>query len=182
MDKRKIKRFFIKLKRKIRGGIYTQDELRAFGVKIGKNGDVLAKIDVNHGYLVSIGDNPRISTCLILTHDGSTKMDLGYSRIGRVTIGDDVFIGANAIILPGVTIGNRVMIGAGAVVSKDIPDNSVVVGNPARVVSTTDAYLEKNRAMMKEVLIWDTHYTKKTPEEEAEILEALKTHRIGFDN
>ena len=54
-----------------------------------------------------------------------------------------MYIGNNVIILPGVTIGNNVVIGAGAVVSKDIPDNSVEVGVPARVIKTTDEYLEK---------------------------------------
>lgn len=60
-----------------------------------------------------------------------------------IVVGNDVYIGNNVIILPGVTIGNNVVIGAGAVVSKDIPDNSVAVGVPARVIKTTDEYLEK---------------------------------------
>lgn len=58
-------------------------------------------------------------------------------------IGNDVYIGNNVIILPGVTIGNNVIIGAGAVVTKTIPDNSVAVGVPARVIKTADEYLEK---------------------------------------
>ena len=51
-----------------------------------------------------------------------------------VTIGDDCWIGGNAVICPGVTIGNRCVIGAGAVVTKDIPDDALAVGNPARVI------------------------------------------------
>jgi maltose O-acetyltransferase len=51
-----------------------------------------------------------------------------------VTIGDDCWIGGGAIICPGVTIGNRCVIGAGSVVTKDIPDDSLAVGNPARVI------------------------------------------------
>ncbi len=58
-------------------------------------------------------------------------------------IGNNVYIGNNVIILPGVTIGNNVIIGAGAVVTKNIPDNSVAVGVPARVIKTADEYLEK---------------------------------------
>ena len=53
-----------------------------------------------------------------------------------VTIGDDVWIGTNAVILPGVTIGSHVVIAAGAVVTKDIPDHSLAMGVPARVVKT----------------------------------------------
>ena len=52
----------------------------------------------------------------------------------QVTIGDDVWIGTRAIILPGVTIGNGVIIGAGAVVTKDVPDYAIVGGVPARVI------------------------------------------------
>ncbi len=51
-----------------------------------------------------------------------------------VTIGDNCWIGGGATILPGVTIGNNVTIGAGSVVTRDIPDNTVAVGNPARVI------------------------------------------------
>ena len=60
-----------------------------------------------------------------------------------IKIGNNVYIGNNVIILPGVTIGNNVVIGAGAVVSKNIPDNSVAVGIPARVIKTADEYFEK---------------------------------------
>ena len=54
----------------------------------------------------------------------------------RVVIGKDVWIGANAIILPGVTIGDGCVIGAGSVVTTDLPPHCVVVGNPARVIKT----------------------------------------------
>ena len=52
--------------------------------------------------------------------------------------------------MPNVTIGNRVIVGAGSVVTKDIPSNSVAVGNPARVKCTLDEYLERNRIFMKQ--------------------------------
>jgi maltose O-acetyltransferase len=51
-----------------------------------------------------------------------------------ITIGDDCWIGGNTIICPGITIGNRCVIGAGSVVTKNIPDNSLAVGNPAKVI------------------------------------------------
>ena len=60
-----------------------------------------------------------------------------------ISVGDNVYIGNNVILLPGVTVGNNVIIGAGAVVSRDIPDNSVAVGVPARVIKTADEYFEK---------------------------------------
>ena len=60
----------------------------------------------------------------------------------EIRIGDDVWIGGNVTILPGVTIGNNAVIGAGAVVTKDIPDNSLAIGVPARVVRKLENDLE----------------------------------------
>jgi acetyltransferase-like isoleucine patch superfamily enzyme len=60
-----------------------------------------------------------------------------------ISLGDDVYVGNNVLILPGVTIGNNVIIGSGAIVSNDIPDNSVAVGVPARVIKTADDYFKK---------------------------------------
>lgn len=123
------------------------------GLKVGKNfcrmGGVI--IDPSHCFQIEIGDNvtlaPRVH---ILAHDTSTYMHLGYTRSANVRIGNQVFIGASTIVLPGVSIGDRVIIGAGSVVTKDIPSNSVAVGNPARVICSIDAYLEKERAKMNE--------------------------------
>ena len=61
----------------------------------------------------------------VLAHDASTQIPLGVSKVGRVTIGNEVFVGRGTIILPNVTIGDRVVIGAGSVVTKDIPSGSV---------------------------------------------------------
>ena len=106
-------------------------------------------IDPSHCYHITIGDNvtlaPRVH---ILAHDSSTAMFLGKTRAANVTIGNDVFVGAGTIILPGVHIGNRVIIGAGSVVTKDIPDNSVAVGNPCKVVCDVDSYIQKEATKM----------------------------------
>lgn len=74
----------------------------------------------------SIGKNFRCIHCTTL----------GAGKNGIPTIGDNVSLGANVVIIGDVRIGNNVIIGAGSVVVKDIPDNSVVVGNPARVIKT----------------------------------------------
>ena len=63
-----------------------------------------------------------------------------------IVLGNDVYIGNNVILMPGVKVGSNVVIGAGAVVTRDIPDNSVAVGVPARVIKTADEYLEKLKA------------------------------------
>lgn len=54
--------------------------------------------------------------------------------VGKITIGDNVWIGGSCVVLPGVTIGSNCVIGAGSVVTKDIPDNSIAAGNPCRVL------------------------------------------------
>jgi len=111
--------------------------LRSAGVKIGKNTMISlgAKIDVRRGS-VAIGDNCLITHgCTILSHDGAIRLiNPKDSGAGYVNIGNNVFVGVNAIILRNVTIGDNSVIGAGAVVTEDIPACSVVLGNPARVI------------------------------------------------
>ena len=99
-------------------------------------------------WIITLGKNVHITDGVkFLTHDGGTLLyrnqipDLEITK--PITVGDNVYIGNNVIILPGVTIGNNVVIGVGAVVTKNIPDNSVAVGVPARVIKTADEYLKK---------------------------------------
>lgn len=136
----------------LRGEPQHLDKLLKRGLKVGKDfkrmGGVI--IDPSHCYHITIGDNvtlaPRVH---ILAHDTSTYVFFGKTRAANVSIGNDVFVGASTIILPGVHIGNRVIIGAGSVVTKDIPDNSVAIGNPAKVVCSVDDYLAKEKAKMR---------------------------------
>lgn len=80
---------------------------------------------------------------IILSHDASTIIHCGKTRVEKTIIGNNVFLGANAVVLPGVTIGDNCIIGAGAVVTKNIPSDVVAVGNPARVVTTVKEYIMK---------------------------------------
>lgn len=143
-------------------GDYTTEKLISMGMKVGKNFNRLhgTILDPGHCWLIEIGDDvtmaPRVH---ILCHDASTKGFLNYTKIGRVTIGNNVFIGAESVVLPGVTIGNNVVIGANSTVTHDIPDNSVAVGSPARVISTLDEYLEKERRRMETSPCYGEDYT-----------------------
>ncbi len=99
-------------------------------------------------YLITIGDETAISPGVsFITHDGATwvfrKEHPLSGRFGRITIGSRVYIGAEAILLPGVTIGDRAIVAAGAVVAKDVPPGTIVGGVPARVIGTTDEYMRK---------------------------------------
>lgn len=174
--------FFRKFSRKIKGGCFSTEELDSYGVTVGENCHIFGTVDRTHGFLLSIGDDVTIAPgSVLLTHDGSTKMILGYSKVGRIDIGSNVFIGASCIVLPGVKIGNNVIVGAGSVVTKDIPDGSVVVGNPARVIGIYNDYAEKSRKQLKESPVWNTHYLEKTDKEKKQMSEVLQENRYGFD-
>jgi Acetyltransferase (isoleucine patch superfamily) len=99
-------------------------------------------------WLITLGDNVHITNGVkFVTHDGGTllfRKDIPDLEITKpITIGNDVYIGIESLIMPGVTIGNRCIIAAGSVVTKDVPDNSVVGGVPARFIKSIDDYLEK---------------------------------------
>ncbi len=117
---------------------------KTFGCDCGKNifiGDDftgnfnLTILDIREVYIgnhVMIGPNTLITT---VGHPLSPKARRGYmAKAAPVRIGNDVWIGGNVTILPGVTIGNNVVVAAGAVVTKDVPDNSLVGGVPARII------------------------------------------------
>ena len=100
---------------------------------------------------VEIGDDfTSAPGSIILAHDASTFMHVEKYRIETTKIGNKVFLGANSVVMPGITIGNNVIVGAGAIVTKNIADNSVVVGNPARFMCTVEEYCEKckNRGVL----------------------------------
>lgn len=135
---------------KIYGESYDIYLLRKSGVQIGKNFYYDSSyIDGSFRYLVEIGDNVTFTHASILSHDASTKIPLGKTKIAKVQIGNNVFIGYGVIILPGVTIGTNVVIGAGSVVNRDIPDNSVAAGNPCKVIGSYEDFVNKNAKKME---------------------------------
>jgi acetyltransferase-like isoleucine patch superfamily enzyme len=95
---------------------------------------IYATKSIKIGHYVKIGDNARVIDSDF--HPASPDKPIKQKPI---VIGNNVWIGAQAIILPGVTIGDHSVIGAGAVVAKDIPDRCVAVGNPARIVRRFEA-------------------------------------------
>lgn len=158
-------------------GIRTNEveALRKRGVKIGNNVKIVrSNIDSCQGFLITIGNNVTITHSTVLAHDASTKNYLGYSKVGRVDIGDDVFIGYGSIVLPNTKIGNKVIVGAGTVVAKDVPDNVVIVGNPFRIICTFDEYIERNRAKLEKGPVYHTYWPNKTQEEKDRMYIELK--------
>lgn len=138
--------------------------LKAQGMNVGKNFNMQQGciIDDSHCWMITIGDNVTLAPNVhILAHDASTKKELGYTIVKPVKIGNNVFIGAGSIILPGVTIGDFVIIGAGSIVTKNVPSNSVVCGN--RIIKTYNQFIQDKQRELDVALMegrtFDESYT-----------------------
>jgi acetyltransferase-like isoleucine patch superfamily enzyme len=122
------------------------EKARRMGAKVGENCYFYSLNMFSEPYLIEIGNNVIISgEVIFVTHDAGiylfkdndTKL---FGNFGKIKVGNNCFIGMGAIILQNVDIGDNCIIGAGAVVRRSIPDNSVVIGNPAKVIFNIDYY------------------------------------------
>lgn len=121
---------------------------RRKGVRIGDGCRIYIEDFGSEPWLIEIGDNVTITAgTRILTHDGGTWLirDEKGRRYAynNVVIKDHVFIGVNSIIMPGVIIENNVIVASGSVVTKSVPANSIVGGNPAKIIGRFEDYKEK---------------------------------------
>lgn len=125
---------------------------RKLGVTVGNRCRFIATDSATFGsepYLVTIGEHVTITAGVrFVTHDGGVWIlrdefpDLDI--VAPIAIGNNVFIGLNVMILPGVTVGNNVVLAAGSVVTRDIPSNSVAAGVPARTIKSVEKYRENS--------------------------------------
>lgn len=150
---------------------FNVEKARDLGVKVGNDCRFYSCNVFSEPYLLEIGDNVIISgEVLFVTHDGSIylmKKELPniMGFYGKIKIGNNCFIGMRAVILPNVQIGDNCIIGAGAVVTQSFPDNSVIMGNPAKVAFKTEM-LEKMRRNSKHTILNDEHnYPAHIPKE-----------------
>ena len=166
-------------------GEYTTEKLISMGMKVGKNFGRLHGVilDPSHCWLIEFGDNvtmaPRVH---VLCHDASTKVHLGYTKIGKVKIGNNVFVGAESVIMPNVTLGDNVIVGANSTVTKSFPDNVVIAGSPAKIIAKTDEYLKKQKEQMKTAPCYDEDYTLRgnlTEEKKQQMQQELED-KIGY--
>ena len=147
--------------------------LRKIGVDIGENCKIYApnktEIDIINPYMLTIGNNVKIATGVkILTHDFSwcvsSKID-GYitGSIGKVTIGNNVFLGMNAIVTRNVSIGDNVIIGAGSVVTHDCESGFVYGGVPAKKIMSLEEYhAKRKKSQLQDAKALAKEYYKKT--------------------
>ena len=131
--------------------------IKSLGVKMGENVTFIIypypfsyPVFGSEPYLIEFGSNILVSYGVnFITHDLGTyalKNAFGLDlplKCGKITVKDGVFIGCNSIIMPGVTIGKNSIIGAGSVVTKNVGDNEIWAGNPAKFIKTLEDYKNK---------------------------------------
>lgn len=131
--------------RRVRGGSWAARQL---GMTVGENCRILSFQVSAEPWLVEIGDNVTISSeVLFVTHDGTgwlARDEKGRRyRYGRIKIGNGVFVGTRATILPAISIGSNVVVAAGSVVTKSVPPGVVVAGNPARIIGQFNETIDR---------------------------------------
>lgn len=114
-----------------------------YNIRLGRNVYANYNLTILDCALVTIGDNVFMAPNVLLTTAGHpvevAPRIAGWEFARPITIGDNVWLGAGVLVMPGVTIGENTTIGAGSVVTRDIPANSVAVGNPCRVIRQLEA-------------------------------------------
>jgi acetyltransferase-like isoleucine patch superfamily enzyme len=126
------------------------DYLRRHGkfYAIGEHCSILPTTVFTDPAYVRIGNNVHFSSCTLIGHDGVVAMlnrayDMKLDSVGKIDIGDNVFIGFNAIVLPNVTIGSNAIVAAGAVVTKNVEPGDIVAGIPAKPIGRVDDLVKK---------------------------------------
>ena len=160
-------------------GEQTLGRLRREGLRAGSPLQLAAEgaIDPRFAWAIEIGDRSIVASGVrIIAHDAAIKRLTGYTEVRPVKIGENCYIGAGAIVLPGVTIGDGAIIGAGSVVRGDVPGGTLAVGNPARVVGDVEALRERHQSQMETTTCLDAYPERFSEAQRAELLDALGEH------
>ena len=124
-----------------------ENYLRKKGVKIGDNPNIYSDISTTESYLITIGNNVTISNGVqLVTHDNSVCKIIENVKdvFGKITIGDNCFIGAKTTILYGVTLPKNTIVAAGSVVTRSVGEEGKIIGgNPARIIGDTNNFADK---------------------------------------
>ncbi|WP_231874583.1 acyltransferase [Polaribacter atrinae] len=122
--------------------LHPVDYARTLGVKIGKDCSIAINYFGSEPYLIEIGNHVQITADVrFFNHGGSwmfREVNPEFDYFGKIKVGNNVYIGNCALIMPGVTIGNNVIIGAGTVVTKSVQNDCILAGNPGKVVGNVN--------------------------------------------
>lgn len=159
-------------------------KLKNRGLVMGKNIIIADSIflDPSHCFLISIGDDCVFAPGVrLIAHDASTYRYLGYTKIGKIRIGNKCFLGDGVAVLPNVTIGDGAIVGTGSVVIKDVPAGMVVAGNPAKIICSVEEYVDKVKKMSEGKKIFGEEYFigNLTVTKRREMLDAVEDN-FGF--
>lgn len=140
---KKLKRYYYRLTKNWL--LYAE----SLGVEIGKGCAIATEYWGSEPFLISIGDNVQITSGVrFYTHGGAwvfRRLDSSFDYFGKIHVGSGSYLGNNTMIMPGVTLGENCLVGAGSVITKSFPANSVIAGNPARLISTVEDSYAKNK-------------------------------------
>jgi maltose O-acetyltransferase len=173
-----------RLRKYINQEVWLKDDIKN-GLKIGKGCKIQPglMVDNSNAWLIEIGNYVTIAPqAYLLAHDASTKIPLGGTKVGKVVLEDYCFIGARALIMPGVTVGKNSIVAAGSVVTKSVPENSVVGGNPAKFICSLEEYLNKQKELIKVLPNYDDSYSinKNIPLEKRKQMSDDLKDQMGF--
>lgn len=141
--------FLMKIKYRLRkrDKEVVSNYFRKMGMKIGNNCNIVSNITTTEGYLITLGDNVTLSAGVaLITHDNSVSKVIPNTTdlFGKITIGDNCFIGNRALILYGVTLAPNIIVAAGSVVVKSFSESNIIIaGNPARKIGYWDGFVTK---------------------------------------
>ena len=174
-----IKKIYLKSKLRTAKQKEFQRILCKMGVKMGDNCEIQRNVSFgSEPYLVELGNHVRVTEgCKFITHDGGVWVlralykEKNIDIFGKIKVGNNVHIGMNSIIMPGVQIGNDCVIGCGAIVTKNIPSGEIWAGVPARYIETVEEYHEKNKNR------FEYHVKKMTDNQKEEYL--INKYGIG---
>ena len=154
------------------------------GMKIGSNCAIQPGliVDYSHCWLIEIGNNVTIAPQVyLLAHDASTKRHLNVTKLGKVVLKDNAFIGARAVIMPNVIVGENAIVAAGSIVTTNVAANTVVGGNPAKFICTLEDYLTKQKELLKISPTFDASFGIETiTEDQKKQMNKELDDKIGF--
>lgn len=152
------------------------------GIQIGKGAWIndVTRFDQSHGRHITIGDGATVGPGVrILCHDASCLRRIGATWVAPVTIGPGAFIGAEAVLMPGVTVGEGAVVAAGAVVTRDVAPGTIVAGVPAKPIGSVaelDARRREQMASVPKFPAAECEPENLTPAREEQLREAVAKH------